>query len=120
MKAVIVLLSVILLVVGLGLYSYQRELNRKANERCDKAHSEFQFALAASDWPFTTPQLEKELKACGGLTPTETVTLKQRREELNKSAQEAICEDDLRRYGADSTPAKQHCPGTQIGKKAGF
>src|SRR2546430_14271632 len=57
------LLSAILFVAGFGLYSYQRELRRKANESCDKAHSDFQDALAGPDWPYTTPKLEKEIDA---------------------------------------------------------
>ena len=104
------------------MYSYQSELNRKAKERCEKAHSEFRAALYGIDWAFTTPNLEREIeKVCGeGLNPEETASLKEHRDALQQSYKEYLCEDALRTYGASSTPAKQHCPGTQIGKKAGF
>ena len=117
------LLSAILFVAGFGLYSYQRELRRKANESCDKAHSDFQDALAGPDWPYTTPKLEKEIKAaCDGktLTPEEAAALQRRKDELHKAVQEAMCEDDLRRYGVTSAVSNRDCPGTKIGKKAGF
>ena len=120
MKAVIILLSAILIVAGLGLYSYQREVNRRANERCDNAHSDFQSALAGPDWPFTTTKLEKKLKACGGLTPEEITALQQRREEIRDRAKESICKDDLQRHGRRSAQAMQDCPNTKLGKKAGF
>jgi hypothetical protein len=121
-NAIIGLLSAILLVGGWGLYSYQSDLNRKGKERCENAHSEFRAALYGTDWPFTTPNLEREIeKVCGeGLNPEETASLKEHRDALQKLSNEYLCEDALRAYGASSTPAKQHCPGTQIGKKAGF
>jgi hypothetical protein len=122
-NVIIGLLSAILFVAGLGLYSYRGELNRKAKNRCEKAHSEFRAALYGTDWAFTTPNLEKEIeKACDGegLNPEETASLKEHRDALQKRYNESLCEDALRVYGASSTTAKQHCPGTQIGKKAGF
>jgi hypothetical protein len=122
-NVIIGLLSAILLVGGWGLYSYRGELNRKAKERCEKAHSELRTALYGTDWAFTTPNIEKEIeKVCDGegLNPEETASLKEHRDALQKRYEEYACEDALRAYGASSTPAKQHCPGTQIGKKAGF
>jgi hypothetical protein len=120
-NVIIGLLSAILLVGGWGLYSYRGEINRKAKERCEKAHAEFRAALYGTDWALTTPNFEKEIeKGDEGLSPEETTSLKEHRDALQQSYKEYLCEDALRTYGASSTPAKQHCPGTQIGKKAGF
>jgi len=75
-NVIIGLLSAILLLVCWGFYSYRGELNRKGKEQCEKAHSEFRAALYGTDWAFTTPNLEKEIKkACdgAGLNPEESL-----------------------------------------------
>ena len=115
-RLIIFLLVAIFGVGGWGVYRYERELERQKQERCDKARAEL----------FGTPlygQTTRGVKeACGTerLTPEEKAEIDKRQAEVSKSNRESECEDAFQRYGLESEVTKQHCTGTELGKKMGL
>jgi hypothetical protein len=73
----------------------------------------------SSDVPDNTLGI-KEACGTGRLTPEEQAEIDRRKGEVEKSIRESNCEDALQQYGLESEVTKQQCPGTEVGKKAGF
>ncbi len=110
------LLVTILALVSWAVYRYSRELSRQYDERCRQAHAAL---MASGVYGESTKQIKE---ACGtdALTPEEQITYANKKAEIEGSIREFNCRDALEKYGVESEVTKQHCPGTEAGKKAGF
>jgi hypothetical protein len=118
LRLIVFLLLAILGIGGWGVYRYEEELGRQERERCDKAHAEFLNSMS-SDIPNNTVGIKE---ACGTdrLTSEETAEISRRKAAAEKSNREYECENALQQYGLESEVTKQHCPGTEVGKRAGI
>ncbi len=95
------LLTAILLMLGIGVYSYRQELTRQAHVRCEEA--------LRTNPSFDPVELRQR---CYGIQPTA--------EELpvrDKQRREDGCRVALDQYGPQSEVSKQHCANTELGKK---
>jgi hypothetical protein len=119
LRLIVFLLLAILGIGGWGVYRYEEELGRQERERCDKAHAEFMDSLRSGPFGRNTRWIKE---ACGTerLTPEEQAEIDRRDAEVERSLREGECEDALRQYGLESEVTKQHCPGTEAGKRAGI
>jgi hypothetical protein len=116
LKLIVGLLLGILVVGGWIAYRYERELERQKDERCSKAHAEL---LASGVYGTSTAGIKE---ACGTdqLTPEEQAVFQSNKAKIEKSIREYECGDALQKYGVNSEVTKQHCRGTEIGKKVNF
>jgi hypothetical protein len=104
MKPTTIILGALLLVAGVGVFLYQRELSRQADERCAELHSKY------DAHSLTRFAIESQLnKSCDGLTAQEKTADREEKRAMEERVRDAECSNALRTEGANSTDARKYC-----------